>query len=128
MAIRDLMNLKPRMPHLETLDLAKMTPTYLEDVDTLYIHLYGEARPAVSVEVAPNIFIRVDPVTSEVVGIQLECALSRLAAERPELITIARFAGASQRALNNARRREADDEKLALFSFFNRPPFTPAPA
>ena len=67
--IRELNN---NTVHLETLkNISSFCPLYLPDVDTL-IFQPGTPVPAVSVDVNGDLFLRVDPNTKEIVGIEIE--------------------------------------------------------
>ncbi len=67
----------PRWPAPRTIDAARVAFGYDRLSDTLFVDWYGIALPAVSV-LAPeasddlDVYLRVDPVSEEVVGLQIE--------------------------------------------------------
>lgn len=65
------------LPRIEDLDPKKLVLAYDSVSDTLFLHFYGRGRPAVSIEVAEDVFYRVDPETRDVVSIQVEHVLSQ---------------------------------------------------
>lgn len=105
MAMKELPSLKPRMPRVEDLDPERLAFSYDDETDTLFVHFYGEPLPAVSVEVQDDAFVRVDPVTEEVVGLQIEAFLTRAVLEHPSLLKTAEIAGVPSPLIEDARRR-----------------------
>lgn len=69
------------MLDLESLDFSKVVFRYDEPSDTLMIHLYGERRPGISVIAVDHTYVRVDPHSQQVVGLQIEDFLSRVLPE-----------------------------------------------
>lgn len=72
--------------------------------DTMFVHLFGEALPGVSVPLEQGdrdyVYLRVDPITLEIVGIQIEDFLSYALKEDPwlaETLVAAEFRGLSPR-------------------------------
>jgi len=49
---------------------AKLTLSYDEDVDVLYVS-FGEPKAAISVEVNDGELIRIDPYTDDIVGVTI---------------------------------------------------------
>ena len=81
----------PRWPERDQIDLTRVAFTYWEDVDTLYVDFYGRALPAVSVpvdfgDIPEGIYLRVDAVTEEVYGLQMEGFLRETAQRYPSLL------------------------------------------
>jgi hypothetical protein len=58
---------------LETLkkNMQSFTPLYLQDVDTLILQL-EEPVPAISVDCNGDLYLRINPETMEIVGIEIE--------------------------------------------------------
>lgn len=81
----------PRWPHRDRIDIMQVAFTYWEDVDTLYVDFYGRAFPAVSVpvdfgKIPDGIYLRVDAVTEEVYGLQMEGFLAETVQQYPLLL------------------------------------------
>ena len=81
----------PRWPKRDEIDLTRVALTYREDVDTLYVDFFGRALPAVSVpvdfgDIAHGIYLRVDAVTEDVSGLQMEGFLTETAKHYPQLL------------------------------------------
>lgn len=81
-----LRTFRPRWPERETVDPERVGFTYDRPSDTLFVDFLGRPRPAVSVpenvglgEV--DVYLRVEPVSEEVVGLQIEGVLA--ATDRP---------------------------------------------
>lgn len=80
----------PRWPDPERIDPDGVRWTYWDDVDTLMVDLFGESRPAVSVPLdlggdRDYLFLRIDPSTDDVVGVQIEDFLRYAVHRRPSL-------------------------------------------
>ena len=69
--------LTPKPPPLDTLDRAAVAVDDDPAEDTLFVNLFGAPRPAVSVYLDDDTIYRVDPVTADVVGIEVENFLAR---------------------------------------------------
>lgn len=72
-----LRTIRPVWPTRDRIDPARVAFTYDGVSDTLFVDLFGRALPAVSVPVASisdrvDVYARVDAVTDEVVGLQIE--------------------------------------------------------
>jgi len=81
-----LRTFRPRWPERETVDPERVGFTYDRPSDTLFVDFSGRPRPAVSVPAdarfgTVDIYLRVDPASEEVVGLQIEGVLA--AADRP---------------------------------------------
>ena len=61
------LNLDPLLEHPETL-----TTRYDQNLDTFFVHVGPQARPGVSLYLNDEIYIRYDPQTGEVIGLQVE--------------------------------------------------------
>ncbi|MGH2562783.1 MAG: DUF2283 domain-containing protein [Thermomicrobiales bacterium] len=79
------------MPPLTELDVdpALMEHRYDRDSDTLFIHFYGEPRPAVSIEMDDGLYLRWDREGGQLVGMQLEDFLSVLVPRHAVLLEVA---------------------------------------
>jgi hypothetical protein len=86
----NLQTLNPRWPEFNATSPAQVRFTYDRPTDTLFVDFHGEARPAASIALARGdrdyLFLRVDPETEEVVGLQIEHFLSYAVTQHPELI------------------------------------------
>ena len=78
----------PKWP--ENLPPGQVRSTYDRVSDTLFVNFYGEARPASSEPVdlggRDYVFVRVDPLTGEVVGLQIESFLAYAVKQHPDWI------------------------------------------
>lgn len=75
------------MPVLQppaTIDPSGAVISYDAPSDTLFVHLGGRGRPAVSIETADEVFALADPETGEVVGFQIEGFAHRQLVAHPE--------------------------------------------
>lgn len=70
--------LTPKVPPIETLDRSKVQVDYDRDEDTLFVNLVGMPRPAISMYVDDDTIYRLDPVTEEVVAVEVEHFLEDL--------------------------------------------------
>ena len=104
---------EPKMPRSEDLDPRLMVVSYDDVSDTLMLHFFGQGRPAVSMEVRNGFFLRVDPETHQVVGVQVEAFLSRAVIEDPELLEVAEAAGIPEQTIQRIRRRITPDAMKA---------------
>lgn len=104
MAMSERRRFAPDRAILDRLDPARLVASYDRASDTLMIHFFGRGRPAVSVP-SPKplardfVFLRFDPVTGELVGIQIEDFLRLYLRDHPEaavLLDGADLAGISQ--------------------------------
>ena len=104
---------------LKDLDLRRAVISYDRASDTLIVHLYGRGRPAVSVP-SPRplardfVFLRLDPKTDELVGIQVEDVLRLYAADHPEVLDLlerAELRGITREELARIRERLGADER-----------------
>ena len=73
----------PKWPRIYDIDVERSIIDYDRDSDTLFVHLYGRGRPAVSVLVSNYAFLLVDPTTDELVGFQIEDVLTQAVDEHP---------------------------------------------
>lgn len=86
--------------------------TYDRWSDTLFVEFYGEGRPAVSVPTALGdrdfFYLRVDPETEEIVGVQIEAFLGYAVRFDPTLwkgIPVAKLDGLTEIEAAELRRR-----------------------
>lgn len=126
MAERLMLELNPQLPPVTSLDIGSVIISYDDLTDTLFVHLTGIGKAAVSVEIAPDIFWRVDPQSGVVIGFQIEAALSRVAIDIPDIVSLAETAGAPKKAIERARDRITPDAttRSAVASLFNLPGLT----
>ena len=72
-----------------SLPLDQVQLTYDRSTDTLFVDFSGEARPAASIPLDRGdrdyVYLRVDPETDAVVGLQIEHFLSYAIEQHPEL-------------------------------------------
>lgn len=112
----------PRPDHakLRALDLSRVVISYDRVSDTLMIHLYGRGRPAVSVP-SPKplardfVFLRFDPESDELVGIQIEDFLRVYVVDHPRAIDLldqADLRGITHEEIARIRLRIGADERL----------------
>ncbi len=80
----------PQWPERTDLDIAQVAFTYDAASDTLFIDFYGPGRPAASVpsedDDRDDVYLRVDPATAAVVGLQIEHFLSAFVLDRPDYL------------------------------------------
>ena len=74
----------------QTLSADRVRFTYDRPTDTLFVDFYGEALPAASIPLDRGdrdyLFLRIDPETDAVVGLQIEHFLSYAIHRHPELV------------------------------------------
>ncbi len=75
----------PALQPPATIDPSGAIISYDAPSDTLFVHLGGRGRPAISVETADEVFALADPATGEVVGFQIEGFAHRQLVAHPEL-------------------------------------------
>lgn len=88
----DVLAIDPIMPSAEQLDFDRMVINYDRDADILLIHFDGP-RPAVILDVDDHLSLGLDPVSHEVVGLQIEAYLLAAVFKRPQLMGLAQVAG-----------------------------------
>ncbi len=70
---------RPKLPEMDKSLIQQTRFTYDGPSDTLFMDFYGDSRPAVNVAVRDGdrdyLYLRVDPDTEQVVGVQLEAFL-----------------------------------------------------
>ena len=89
MAVTDGYSPRPDFDRLREVDPDRVVVSYDRASDTLMVHFYGRGRPAVSVPspqpVARDfVFLRFDPETDELVGVQIEDFLDLYVPQHPE--------------------------------------------
>lgn len=75
--------LEPKVPALDSLDPASIGVDYHAEQDTLFVHFSGSSTPAISTYIDDDTIYRLDPVTEEVVGLEIEDFLARLLGQAP---------------------------------------------
>ncbi len=87
---------RPRWPTRSSLSTQQVRFTYDQPTDTLFVDFYGEARPAASIPLGRGerdyLFLRIDPTSEAVVGLQIEHFLSYAVKRHPELADALDFA------------------------------------
>ena len=86
----NIQEFRPMWPALSSLAKNQVGYTYDRATDTLFDAFYGESRPGASVPLDRGdrdyLFLRVDPETDAVVGLQIEHFLSYAIDQHPELM------------------------------------------
>ena len=106
-------DIQPKAP--QRFDPADVVVRYDEMSDTLFVHLTGFGKPGISVPVLDSEFIRVDPVSEEFIGIQLEDFLAQTIYKGGPYLTFAELAKMDAETLDRvreeiaARQRAMDD-------------------
>lgn len=81
---------RPTWPAIERLPEQQIRFSYDRPTDTLFVDFYGRARPASSepLDVGDRdyLFVRVDPLTQEVVGLQIEEFLAYAVDRHPAFV------------------------------------------
>ena len=102
----------PRIPDLKDLRADLLRFVYERATDTMFVDFYGQARPASSEPLDTGdrdyIFVRVDPKTGEVVGLQIEDFLAYAVEQNPvftELLGLAELRGVDESEAGELRRR-----------------------
>lgn len=119
----DVQIFTPRWPDFGSLPSQQARFTYDGPSDTLFVDLYGEPRAAASIPLDRGdrdyLFLRVDPQTEEVVGLQIEHFLTYAVAQHPELrnaLAVADLVGidrAELRRLDPMQDRATEHSRLA---------------
>lgn len=95
---------RPRAPKLDEIDPHQVSFLYDETTDTLMVYLCGRDHPAISVDVDDYAYLRLDPTTEEIVGLQVEDYLARAVFADPTLLVFAEPAGIPAEAVEVVRR------------------------
>ncbi len=108
----------------DTWENVKPAAYYQRSLDTLIIHLFGEARPSVGFLVGDYVTVRIDPETDEPSGFEINHFLSEAVVAQPELVAFVelRSIGFSRRDLIRVRwqlRRE-EHERESLGTIIER--------
>lgn len=121
-----LRTFRPRWPERGTVAPERVVFTYDPPSDTLFVDFAGTARPAVSVPADAglgevDIYLRVDPVSEEVVGLQIEGILS--APDRPawlqDALVVANWLGNDTDDLGVVRRGSTSGKGAVLDALFD---------
>jgi hypothetical protein len=106
-----MFNPKPRRPDL---DPASFSLHYDRDSDTLIFSLYSAGRAGISIPASGYEYLRIDPITEDTIGLQIEDFLSHAVFEKAEYLELAELAGidaeelATIREMIEQRRRAMD--------------------
>lgn len=108
----------PKWPEIDSLPKGEVRFTYDRRIDTLFVNFYGKAHPASSepldVGERDYPFVRVEPLTQEVVGLRFEDFLSyavRLHPDWSEALEVAELRGDDDLAGANLRRWAREQTK-----------------
>ena len=100
----DFLTFEPIMPSPESLVFDRMVIDYDRDADILLIHFNGP-RPAIMLDLDDHVSLGIDPVSHEVVGLQIEAYLLAAVFKQPRLLDLARAAGIPDDEINSIRSR-----------------------
>lgn len=100
----DFLTFKPIMPSPENLTFDRMIVNYDCDADILLIHFNG-LRPAIMLDLDDHVSLGIDPVSHEVVGLQIEAYLLAAVFKQPRLLDLAQAAGIPDDEINAIRTR-----------------------
>lgn len=87
----------------EELDASQFRFSYHELSDTVYVHFFGKALPAVSEWIDEGLYLRVSLPDHRLVGLQIENFLSHVVQEHPEWLPLAELAGIPAEEIEKAR-------------------------
>ena len=114
----NLQTFDPSWPRALSADRVRFT--YDRPTDTLFVDFYGEALPAASIPLDRGdrdyLFLRIDPETDTVVGLQVEYFLSYAVHRHPELmaaIDIATLVGMDRKDLRQIPNIDAKRTRTA---------------
>ena len=99
----DPVPVKPRLPQLADLDPRQVDVSYDYPSDTLMVYFFG-SRAAFSDPVGDHLYLRIDPVTEDVVGVQSEHFLLCVVRKHPMFLELAALAGVPEEELTTIRR------------------------
>jgi len=104
-----------RLPELDDQPKPDFRFTYDRAADELDVDFYGEARPAVSVPLDQGdrdyIYLRVDPASRQVVGLQIEAFLAYAVKQHPDFLAalvVADLPGFNDLEATRLRRQAAE--------------------
>ena len=125
----ELQTFNPKLPRTEDVDPLNVLLRFDRVSDTLHVHLFGKAQPAVSVDVGPHLYLRIDVETEEMVGFQIDHFLYRVVKDHPAFLEAAELAGvpadevaAIRQALpREVRQRAAVDAVFAQLAALSYP-------
>ncbi len=105
----EISELNNNVINLKTLkNIVSFTPLYLEGVDTLVFHS-SKPIPAISVDCDGEFFLRIDPKTREIVGIEIEDFEGYFVAKHPE------FAPIWKQMKRDIKKNKCENESLTAF-------------
>ncbi len=118
---------RPKLPEMDKSLVHQICFTYDGPSDTLFMDFYGESRPAVRVPVHDGdrdyLYLRVDPDTEQVVGVQLEAFLGYAIDLHPDLRALLAVADLydvpNEEAARLRARGEAALERWEIESFMD---------
>lgn len=121
-----LRTFRPRWPERGGVDAERVVFAYDRPSDTLFVNFTGTARPAVSVPTDSDlaevdVYLRVDPTSEEVVGIQIEGVVA--AVDRPtwlgDALAVANPPGPDTGGMGAARGRTVIGKDGVLDALFD---------
>jgi hypothetical protein len=104
MALIEPRKFSPKAPPVERLESADLICTYDSVSDTFLFHLYGPGRPGVSLPTSDFEYLRLDPVTEEVIGFQVEDFLAHAVYADPTYLELAELANIDPEQIAAIRR------------------------
>lgn len=111
----------PEWPEPSALALNQARFTYDRPTDTLFVDFHAEARPGASVPLDRGdrnyLYVRIDPATNAVVGLQIEHVLSHALPRHPEIVdalAVATLVGIDRDELDRIVRVPANRDNAGL--------------
>lgn len=101
--IAERLGFAPIWPSPGEIDGSRLLFGYNDVADTVYVHFFDRSRPAVSVDVDEFVYLLVDPIEHQVVGLQIEGFLAYAVREHPEWLSLAELAGIPAEEIEKAR-------------------------
>lgn len=95
----------PRIPDRQHIKPESIAIDYDDAIDALYVHFSGQAEPGISIDIDDDVYLRIDPTSEKVVGLQVETFLARAVIEHPSLLILAEAAGIPDARLAEVRGR-----------------------
>lgn len=105
-AMTEVLSFEPILPSFEELVVDRMVVDYDREADILLIHFDGP-HPAVMLDIDGHLSLSIDPVSHEVVGLQIEAYLLAAVFKQPRLLDLAALAGIPDDEINAIRNRIA---------------------
>jgi hypothetical protein len=100
----DTLAFEPILPCSDDIRSGQMVFRYDRDADILSVHFFG-IKPGVMLDIDDHVLLRIDPVSHEVVGLQIEAYLLAAVFKQPRLLDLAQAAGIPDDEINSIRSR-----------------------